>query len=98
MYGADCLFWVHSNGTRWHFNSNPLEISDGKWADRPNTFTLKNDEALWHMSWTGRSEGPASLDALLKDAVSYGFSFVGVTDEARGRLSMDELEIKLMSE
>ena len=47
------------------------------------------------MSWTGRSEGPASLDELLKGAVSYGFSFVGVTDEARGRLSMDEFEIRL---
>jgi hypothetical protein len=50
------------------------------------------------MSWTGRSEGPASLDTLLKGAVSYGFSFVNISDEVRGRLSMDELEIKLASE
>jgi hypothetical protein len=98
VYGADCLFWVHSNGTRWHFNSNPLEISDGRWADEPLRFTLKNDESLWHMSWTGRAEGPASLDTLLKGAVSYGFSFVNISDEVRGRLSMDELEIKLASE
>ncbi len=97
-FGADCLFWVHSNGTRWHLRSNPLEISDGRWADRPNRFTLDNDESLWHMSWTGRSEGPASLDTLLKGAVSYGFSFVNISDEVRGRLSMDELEIKLASE
>ncbi len=93
--GADCYFWVHSTGTRWHYTSNPLEISDGRWADEPLTFTLKNDESLWHMSWTGRAEGPAPLDILLRDGVSYGFSFVGFGQEARGRLSMDELEIKL---
>ena len=98
LYGADCLFWVHSKGTRWHFNSNPLEISDGRWADQPLRFTLTNDESLWHMSWTGRPEGPATLDTLLEEAVSYGFSFVNISDEVRGRLSMDEFEIKLASE
>ena len=98
VYGAKCLFWVHSNGTRWHFNSNPLEISDGKWADEPLRFTLNNDESLWHMSWTGREEGPAPLNTLLEGAVSYGFSFVEISDEVRGRLSMDELEIKLASD
>lgn len=96
--GANCYFWVHSNGTRWHYASNPLEISDGVWAGHPLTFTLKNDESLWHMSWTGRSEGPASLDTLLSDGISYGFSFVGFGQEARGRLSMDELEIRLATE
>ena len=48
------------------------------------------------MSWTGRSEGPAPLDTLLGEAISYGFSFVGFSQEVRGRLSMDELEIRLV--
>ena len=30
---------------------------------RKNIFILRNDESLWHMSWTGRPEGPAPLDA-----------------------------------
>ena len=47
------------------------------------------------MRWTGRSEGSASLDTLLKEGASYRFSFVGVTDQARDRLSMDEFEIRL---
>ena len=48
-------------------------------------------------SWTARPNGPASLDTLLGGAISYGFSFVGFSQEARGRLSMDELEITLAS-
>ena len=95
--GASCYFWVHSGGTRWHYTSNPIEISDGRWADEPFGFTLKNDDSLWHMSWTGRPEGPAPLDTLLSGAISYGFSFVGFGQEAKGRLSMDELEIRLAS-
>jgi hypothetical protein len=98
VYGAKCYFWVQSNGPRWHYSSNPLEISDSKWAEKPQTFTLKNEESLWNMSWTGRSDGPAPLDTLLKEGASYEFSFVGVTDEARGRLSMDEFEMRLASD
>ena len=93
--GASCYFWVNMAGTRWHYTSNPLEISDGRWADEPLTFTLENDESLWHMSWTALADGPTPLDTLLREAISYGFSFVGFGQEPRGRLSMDELEITL---
>ena len=93
--GAECYFWVHSSHTRWHYNSNPLEISDGEWASTPNVFTLKNDESLWHMSWAGDPSNPSSLDRLLSSSISYGFSFVGFGQETRGKFSMDELEIKL---
>ena len=93
--GASCYFWVHAAGTRWHYTARPLEISDGRWAGEPLRFTLENDESRWHMSWTGRSEGPEPLDTLLGEAISYGFSFVGFSQEVRGRLSMDELEIRL---
>ncbi len=95
--GASCYFWVNMAGTRWHYTSNPLEISDGRWADEPLTFTLENDESLWHMSWTALADGPTPLDTLLREAISYGFSFVGFGQEPRGRLSMDELEISLPS-
>ena len=30
VYGDECYFWVHSNDIRWHYASNPLQISDGK--------------------------------------------------------------------
>ena len=93
--GARCYFWVNLAGTRWHYTSNPLEISDRRWADEPLTFTLANDESLWHMSWTSLADGPTPLDTLLGTAISYGFSFVGFGQEPRGRLSMDELEISL---
>ncbi len=95
--GASCYFWVNMAGTRWHYTSNPLEISDGRWADEPLRFTLENDESLWHMSWTALADGPTPLDTLLRDAISYGFSFVGFGQEPRGRVSMDELEISLAS-
>lgn len=99
LFGAKCYFWVHSHETRWHYTSNPLEISDGRWANQPLEFKLRNDESLWHMSWghPERPGGPASLDTLLGDAISYGFSLVGDKTGPRGRLSMDEMEIKLRS-
>ena len=50
VYGDECYFWVHANGTQWYYVSNPLQISDGKWADKPQTFTLKNEKSLWNMS------------------------------------------------
>lgn len=91
--GAQCCFWVHSGGTRWHYTSHPLTISDGHWAVEPCRFTLKNDESLWHRSWSIDPTDPMRLDNLLADAASYGFSFAGFSSEVSGRLSMDEFEI-----
>jgi hypothetical protein len=91
--GAQCLFWAHVGGTRWHYSSQPLEITQGHWADQPNRFTLKNDESLWHMSWSNTPDNPAPLDAVLQGAHSYGFSFVGFSSEVTGRFCMAEFEI-----
>ena len=93
--GAQCFFWVHAPDTRWHYSSNPLDIAQARWASEPNLFTLKNDESLWHRSWSEDPNNPASLDEVLRNAYSYGFSFVGFSREVRGRLSMDEFEIGL---
>ena len=57
-------------------------------------FTLKNDDSLWHRSWTKEPNSAASQDALLKITHSYGFSFVGFSSEVIGKLSMDEFEIR----
>ena len=96
--GAQCYFWVVSGGGRWHFTSRPLTISEGRWADEPNVFVLKNDEALWHRSWSADPSNPPALSDLLSDAHSYGFSLVGFGQEPRGKFSMDELEIRLAGE
>lgn len=91
--GARCLFWAHGGGTRWHYSSQPLEISQGQWADRPNRFTLENDASRWHMSWSGTPANPAPLAAVLEGAQSYGFSFVGFSSEVTGRFCMAEFGI-----
>jgi hypothetical protein len=91
--GAHCFFWVHSEATRWHYTSHPLAISDGHWPSEPNRFTLRNDEALWHRSWSRDPEDPRALDSLLSQAASYGFSFAGFSREVMGRISMDEFRI-----
>ena len=99
--GAQCYFWVvgrggeRGSGGRWHYASNPLHISDGRWADEPNVFTLHNDESLWHRSWSVDPTDPPSLDDLLRRCSSYGFSFVDFGQLPRGRFAMDELEIEL---
>ena len=95
LFGARCYFWVvgSEDRGRWHYNSAPLEISNGRWADEPNVVTLHNDESLWHRSWSKDPEAPPSLDDLLGECHSYGFSFVGFHHVPRGRLAMDELEI-----
>jgi hypothetical protein len=101
---AQCYFWVVGRGKhgrssgRWHLTSNPMDISDGEWAGGPNVFTLRNDESLWHRSWSNDPDRPPTLDDLLGDCRSYGFSFVGFSNLPRGRLAMDELEIKLALE
>ena len=92
--GAQCFFWVHVDGTRWHYNSHPLETAEGNWAAAPSRFTLDNDESLWHMSWSNDPANPTPLDTVLKGAHSYGFSFVGFSSEVTGRLCMAEFEIR----
>jgi hypothetical protein len=92
--GAECFFWVHAAGTRWHFTSNPIEISHGCWASKPSGLTLKNDESLWHQSWAKDPDSAPSLDEVLRNAHSYGFSFVGFSSEVSGKLSMDEFALK----
>ena len=97
--GANCYFWVVSGGRegrsggRWHLTSKPLSIGDGAWAH--NGFTLEVDESLWHRSWASNPASPPTLEDLLIDCASYGFSFVGFKDLPRGRLAMDELEFEL---
>jgi hypothetical protein len=93
LWEAKVCFWVMTAATRWHYTSHPLTVSEGRWATEPNRFVLKNDEALWHMSWTGRKEGPTPLDKVLAGAISYGFSFTGFILGISGKLSMDEFVI-----
>lgn len=96
LKGAKCLFWAvnNANGTRWHYKSQPLAISEGKWGPK-QTIVLKNEEKLWHRSWWRYPARPGSLDAVLGKCDSYGFSFVGFSEEVTGKFSMDELEIEM---
>jgi len=95
LKGAKCYFWVLSNdrGTRWHYYDEPLRIPDGKWSDK-QTIVLKNEEKLWHRSWSRYPDKPASLDEVLSGCDSYGFSFVGFSEKVTGRLAMDQFEIE----
>lgn len=96
LKGGRCLFWAlnNANGTRWHFKSQPLSISEGKWGPK-QTIVLKNDEKLWHRSWSRNSTKPGPLDEVLGKCDSYGFSFVGFSEEVTGKFSMDELTIEM---
>jgi hypothetical protein len=94
LNGASCYFWVVGRGGRWHMTSQPLHISDGRWADEPNVFTLHTDESLWHRSWSSDSSRPPSLESLLSSCRSYGFSFVGFGAEPTGKLALDEFQIQ----
>ncbi len=93
LAGADCYFWAHTSGTRWHLNSAPIEISDGSWQE-PTRVTLASDGALWHKSWVRRPATEAGLDQVLSSTTSYGFSFVGFSAEPTGKLSMNSFEIR----
>ncbi len=66
LKGAQCYFWVHSGGTRWHYTGRPLKIHEGKWGP-PERFVLVNDESQWHRSWAPSGH---SLDSLLKKSAS----------------------------
>lgn len=98
LHGSQCYFWVVGPGGRWHFASHPLHISDGEWAAEPNVLTLRNDESLWHRSWSSDPAHPPALDGLLAQAHSYGISLVGFGQEPRGKFCMDEFEIRLAEE
>ena len=91
LKGARCYFWVHTSGTRWHFTGRPLKIHHGEWGP-PERFLLVNDESQWHRSWAPSGH---SLDSLLKESASYGFSFVGFSGEVIGKLSMDGFELRI---
>lgn len=98
MHSAECYFWVFGGGSRWHLTSVPLAISEGAWAKEPLTVALPMDESRWHRSWSGLPPRPSSLENTLANAVSYGFSFVGMEREVSGRLSMDEFELRLSTD
>ena len=92
--GANCLFWVHGAGGRWHLNSQPLPISEGRWNSGPVQFALTDDEKLWRHSWP-RNDLTKPLSQVLGASHSYGFSFIGFSSEVTGRLSMSQFEIAL---
>lgn len=92
---ALCYFWIHVGGTRWHYASQPLTISDGKWDNEPNVITLKDDESLWHMSWSNDPANPTPLSDVIASTESFGFSLVGFKQEPRGKFCMDEFRIEL---
>lgn len=93
LSGAKCYFWVNRPGERWHLMSQPLEIPEGTWADKPQRFKLVNDESAWHRTWSPHS--PKSLDGCLANAISYGFSFIGYSHSVTGKLCMSQFELKL---
>ena len=94
FWQAKTFFWVLDGRTRWHLTSQPLTVTEGRWAGEPNRVVLKNDPSLWHMSWTGRPNGPAPLDEVLGHTTSYGFAFVGFVLGITGRLCMVGFEIR----
>ena len=51
---AKCYFWAHIPGNRWHCHSQPLTISDGKWADKPTVLTLEATSDSLVMSYRNR--------------------------------------------
>ena len=96
LRGAECYFWAHADGTRWHCTGRPVDIADGHWAE-PSRFLLDNDETLWHRSWVRFPERPGSLEQVLRGTGSYGFSFVGFSQEVTGKLSLGRFEIRRKS-
>ena len=95
LKGAKSLFWAFNQrrGTRWHFKGHPFKVAEGGWGDK-QTAALKNDESLWHRSWSRHPDKPATLDQVLGECDSYGFSFVGFSGEVTGKFAMDELVLK----
>ncbi len=95
LTGAKALFWVVSRGTSWHLDSHPIEIGDGVWPSQPDRFKLADDESLWHRTWASDPSNARSVSDVLADCTSYAIQLSGFTALPTGRISMDELEIKL---
>lgn len=97
LKGGRCYFWVNSltYANRWHLTSQPLPIEPGRWADRPVVVTLRNDESLWHRSWTVPTAQKNPLDRVLSSADSYGFAFVGFSEMVTGRFCVDEFSLRV---
>lgn len=93
LNGAECYFWVHSAGTRWHCSGQPIEIPAGRWPDQPSRFALTSDESGWYHSWSIDPAQPTSLAQVLANAESFGFSFVGFGSEVSGRVSLGFFEL-----
>ena len=99
LKGGQCFFWaLAANPTkraRWHLTSRPLDVHDGHWG-APQSFTLTNDEALWHRSFIASDATNVTLDDVLGECCSYGFSFVGFAEKVTGRFALDELCIRTL--
>ncbi len=93
LAGAECYFWAHTSGTRWHCGGRPVEITDARWGE-PSILLLESDESVWYKSWIRDPKIEASLDEVLGSTTSYGFSFVGFSQEVTGKLSMSSFEIR----
>lgn len=101
LKGASVQFWACNShrGSRWHYTSQPLSVSQGTWGQKLS-FVLSNNENLWHNSWGGYPENPASLNEVLSTTDSFGFSFLGFPtgQEVTGTFSMDSLVITTVPE
>ena len=95
LFGSRCVFWIESGYTSWHLDSHPLEISHGEWDSKPNVFTLKDDESLWHHTWSRNPDNVRSLPDALAECRSYAIQLVDFKATPKGRLAMDELQINL---
>jgi len=95
LKGSRVYFWALSNklGTRWHMKAKPLAVPEGGWSER-QVIVLEPDEKLWNRSWSRYPNTPASLDEVLRECESYGFSFLGFNGEVTGKFAMDELVIE----
>lgn len=96
LKGGNIYFWVLNSepyGHRWHLTSEPLQITEGAWGAK-QTVTLFNDPTKWHRSWTRSPLVPGTINDILSNVESYGFSFVGFSEEVTGKFSMDELELR----
>lgn len=91
--GAECYFWIHLPGTRWHCKAHPFDIPNGRWGDEEQRLKLVDDPNQWYMGWSKTPNSPADLNEVLASTHSYGFSFVGFTGEVTGRLALGDFEI-----
>jgi hypothetical protein len=87
------FFWVHAGGTRWHFTSHPLTITNGEWTRQQ--VPLEPTPEGWHCCGSVDPERPPPLQDVLGSTHSYGFSFVGFSREVTGRLSLAEFNLRL---